>query len=291
MWTDPDEARSDFVLAGATALFGPLIIQLFYSYTPLSPFGLFGTLLSIALLFVITGLVPILLARYRGDGLAAFGLQGGREGIGPGVLIALPVVVLGVVVGWTAGVSPLRAFAGIVPTYLSGPFGGIDVILTVLAIAVQFAGMVLLYSFLSVKAREGFGRTEIGQLEALRTYGLAAAGGGLLVGLLAAIGPNVTMSRALLDAAALVGVILVADRFTDMKGQTTRLAVAAPAIVALLLAWDIFGGGFLVTLRHGLLAAGVVIVVTVLVDGRNYAWAIVPLFAALTIYRTALTPL
>lgn len=291
MWTDPDEARSDFVLAAATALFGPLVIQLVYRYTPLGPFGLFGTLLSIALLFVITGLVPILLARYRGNGIAAFGLQGGREGIGPGVLIALPVVLLGIVVGWTAGFSPLRALAGIVPAFLSGPFGGIDVVLAVLAISVQFAGMVLLYSFLAVKAREGFGRTEIGHLEVLRTYGLAAAGGALLIGLLAAIGADVTVNRALLDAAALVAVILVADRFTDMESQTTRLAVAAPAIVALLLAWDLFGGQFLATLRHGLLAAGAVIVVTVLVDGRSYAWAIVPLFAALTIYRTALTPL
>lgn len=291
MWTDPDEARSDFVLAAATALFGPFLAQFILRLPVLGSSGPLGRLVGIALLFAITGLVPLLLARHRGAGIAAFGLDGGREGIRLGFLLALPVAALGVVVAWTSGVPILQALTGILALFFGSPFGPLDVVFGLLQVIVIFGGMLLLYTFLGVKAREGFGRTEVSHVEALRTYGLAAAGGALLVGFLVAIGREFTLSRVLLSSAALAAVVLIADRVVDSRGQTTRLAVLAPAIVALVLAWNIFSGEFLTSLRHGLLAAGTIIVVTVLVDGRRYAWAAVPLFAALTIYPVELRPL
>lgn len=296
MWTNPEEARSDFVLAAAVALFGPLLLILLRSLLPsVLEQGVVWAVVSIAALFAFTGLVPLLLARYRGEGMAAFGLDAPRAAIARGLLLAIPAALVGVMVLWSQPIptvagqavrGQLAALLGALGFLVSGG-GPIEALLSVLALATAIVGNVLLYTFLTVKARDGFGRTDITMLEALRTYGALAAAGGLVIGLLlAAIQGGVL--RVTLEALALFSLVLIADRMVVPGHATTRAAVLAPAIVALLAGVELFGGHLLTSLRSGLLGAGVIIVVAVLVETRRHAWAVVPLIAAVILYPTAL---
>lgn len=286
MWTDPEEARSDFILAAAVTLFGPLIVSVLQSVMPRLFLGTFGNLLSLALFFAYTGLVPLLLARYRDQGIEAFGLDTGREGIGPGVLIALPIVVLAIVLQLALSGNVLDAVLGTLAGVLGGP---VNALLTLLRAVVVAAAVLLLYTFLTTKARDGFARNEVPQLEMLRTFGMAAAAGGFLVGLLLLVRGG-SLLRVALDAGTLAVVVLVADRFVDAAGRTTRATILAPAIVALIIKVELFGGNLLLSLRGALLGAGLAIVAAVLLETRRYAWAAVPVLVATVLWPTPLIP-
>ncbi|MBW3576345.1 MAG: hypothetical protein KY462_01120 [Actinobacteria bacterium] len=296
MWTNPEEARSDFVLAAATALFAPLVFLLIRGVLPFLTTGLLGLAVNVALVFAAYGLVPLLLARYRGDGASAFGLDGPRRGTAPGLLLAVPIVFVGVVYQWSQPTAvldgqPVRdQWLALLGNLAVLPGGATASVLTLLGFVAAFAGAVLLYTFLAVKARDGFAQNDIGQLQALRTFGMGAAIGALVVGMLGTLAGRVSIARALLDAGALMAVVLIADRLVQPGARTTRATVLAPAIVALIIGIELFSGNFLTTLRVALLGAGTVIVAAVLVETRRYAWAVVPLFAALILYPTGLRP-
>lgn len=286
MWTDPEEARSDFILAAAVTLFGPLILRLLQEVIPGVFVGTFGNLLSLGLFFAYTGLVPLLLARYRDEGIEAFGLDTGREGIGPGVLIALPIVALAIVLQLALSGNVLDSILGTLAGVLVGP---INALLTLLRAVVVSAAVVLLYTFLTTKARHGFARNEVPQLEMLRTFGMAAAAGGFLVGLLLLVRGG-SFLRVALDAGTLAVVVLAADRFVDAAGRTTRATILAPAIVALIVKVELFSGSFLLSLRGALLGAGLAIVAAVLIETRRYAWAAIPVLVATVLWPTPLIP-
>lgn len=289
MWTNPEEARSDFILAAAAAIFGPLLLRL------LAPFGLgavqsrgpvAGALFGLVA-FGFTGLVPLLLARYRGGGLAAFGLDTPRTSMAAGLLAAVPLVLVGMLKWWVPTRSIPQALAGIFAPVIDDPFGLGFVALGALAL---FVGSVLLFTFLTVKARDGFARVELTQLQMLRTFGLAAAGASALIGLLLVPTGRIALGVAFLEPLALAAVVLLADRLVQPRVTTSRATIFGPAIVALLLQLELFGGAFLTSLREGLLAAGLIVVVAVLVETPKAAWAAVPLLAAASFYAVSFRP-
>ncbi len=289
MWANPEEARSDFILAAAAALLGPLLLRL------LAPLGLgalqrqgaVGGALFVLVAFAFTGLVPLLLARYRRGGSAAFGLDAPRRALSAGLLAAVPLFAVGMLEWWAVTRSVPRALAGVFAQVIDDPLGLGFLALGVLAL---FVGSVLLFTFLTVKARDGFARTELTQLQLLRTFGLAAAGAAAVVGLLLLPTGHVALGAAFLDPLALAAVVLLADRFVQPRVTTSRATILGPAVVALLLQLELFGGAFLASLREGLLAAGLVVVVAVLIETRQAAWAVVPLFAAAFFYAVSFRP-
>lgn len=287
MWTDPEEARSDFILAAAATLFGPLILAFLQELVPSLFFGTVGNVLSLALFFAYTGLVPLLLARYREQGIEAFGLDEGREGLVPGVVVALPIVVVTVGLQLLLSGSVVDAVLGTLSGVLVGPTTALTTLLR--AVVVSFS-VVVLYTFLATKARTGFARNEVPQVEMLRTFGIAAAGAGFVLGVLLLV-QGASFARVLLEALLLAAVVLIADRFLTREGRTTRATVLAPAIVAVVVKIELFGGDLLFSLRGAALGAGVVVVATVLLETRRYAWAAVPLLVATVLWPTPLIPI
>lgn len=286
MWTDPEEARSDFILAAAVTLFGPLVVSVLQNLLSGLFVGTFGNLLGLALFFTYTGLVPLLLIQYRDQGIEAFGLDTGREGIAPGMLIALPIVVIAIGLQMALSGNVVDAVMGTLAGLLVGP---VNALLTLLRAVVVSIAVVLLYAFLTTKARHGFARNEVPLVEMLRTFGMAAAGGGFVVGLLLLVRGG-SFLRVLLDAATLAVVVLAADRFVDRAARTSRATILAPAIVALIIKVRLFGGDFLLSLRGALLGAGLVIVAAALIETRRYAWAAVPVLVATVLWPTPLIP-
>lgn len=288
MYADVEEARSDFVLAAAMAIFGPLIYFFLVRLLPLGGLGALAGFVHAALVFAVMGLVPFLLARYRGEGAIAFGLDGpSREGIIAGVVVALPVVALGILILWSQYGARPSILLGIIPNALGGP---VETLVSLVGLTALFAGALLLYTFLAAKARNAFAQNEIRQLEGLRTFGLAAAGLAVIIGLLVAAQGRIGLTRLLVDPLVLGAMVLLTDRLLQPNAITTRATVLAPAIVALVVQVELFGGQFLLTLRHALLGAGLVIVMTMLIETKRYAWAVVPVLLAVTLYPSPLRP-
>lgn len=289
MWESPEEARSDFILAAATAVFGPLLYFFAVSVLPLGQLRLVGDAVRVGIVFAISGVVPVLLARYRGQGAAAFGLNTPvRDGITAGLVVAAPLVGLGIAVQWADPASSApSALLGVLGHLPRSP---LDLLVWLLLHIALFTGALLLYAFLAAKAREAFRGTEIGQVEALRTFGMVAAAAGFVVGLPIAAFTDVTLLRATLGPLALAVAVLLADRFVVPGAMTTRATVLAPAIVAAIIRLELFGGRFLLTLRQAVLAGGLVLVLAVLIETRRYAWAIVPILLAVTLYPSSISP-
>lgn len=291
MWMSSEDARSDFVLAAAAAAFGP-ILQSFLTGLPLYPrSGTVGVVLALAWLFASTGLVPLLLARYRGQGAAAFGLDEGREGLSVGAIVALPLVAFGWLSFWAGSAGPVGALFG----RIGEPSLSTTWMLNLLVLVVALVGVLLLYTFLVVRARDAFKPTHVTQVEALRTFGVGAVGVALVLGLLLAVGTTLTVAGVMLRLAGLLGAILLVDRYVEPGDMTTRATVLAPAIVAAVL-WvlssgGLFSGGLLSGLYAGAVAGATAIVVAILLETRRYAWAVIPLVAAAVLYGSPLSQL
>lgn len=303
MYTSPDEAKSDVILAGAAALFGGFVMVV-VSQLPLYPnTGLLGVLVEIFWIFALTGLVPLLLARYREDGVAAFGLDGARDGWQRGLVLAAPVALLGA----------LRELAGagsLLPTLLGrigGATGGspaltaptvpdpAEMTVRALELIVLVLGALLLTTFLAVRGREGFRPVELSLTQVIRTFGVGAAGAGLLLGLLRSIGPDARPGPVLLQVVALIALVLLADRVVPVGPTFPRGAVLAPVVVVVAVHVFAFGGllrgNLLAGLHTGALGAGTATVVAVLIATRRWAWAVVPLMVALHWWPSCLSPI
>lgn len=304
MWADTEEARSDFVLTAAALVFGGFIVSL-VAMLPFYPrSGIVAALLSLAWLFALTALVPLLLARYRDQTADAFGLDTGREAVVPGLALAAPVVVAAVLRSVLLGGTPVRAVlgrfagAGGFDPRLADPAGAalslFDLVLAALTVAVLTVGGVLLYTFLTTRARDGFRRVELPLTQALRSFGMAAAGIAALLGLLRSIA-GAGLLPTLVTVAGLVALVLLADRLIPAGVTTGRAAILGPAVVALVAAVVGTGGLFgnlLGGLFVGSLAGGVAIVIACLVESRRAAWAVVPMVAAMAVYpASCLSPL
>ncbi len=301
VYVSPDDARSDVILAAAAAVFGGFAVRL-VAQLPLYPQrGLVALLLSSFWTFAITGLVPLLLSRFRGDGRAAFGLSDQRSGWTSGLVLVLPVIAVGAVVAW------LR-MPGDIGRVLLGPLGGVVAAPTgafgvgaagfgvagLLHFAAATAGAMLLITFLTVRGREAFRPTDVSLTQFLRTVGIGGAGLALLLGLARAIGPT-RVAPALVAVVGLAVLVLLADRLVPAGDTVPRGAVLTPVVVVVV-AHVFATGGFifgdlLTGLYTGALGAGGAIVIAALVSTRGRAWAALPLVAAMHWWPNCLSPL
>ena len=299
----PDEARSDVILAAAATLFGGFVLTL-VTQLPLYPrSGILGLLVGVFWIFALSGLVPLLLARYRGDGIRAFGLDGPRDGWRAGLVLMLPVVVLGVVreLISTGGLAPALlgrlggATAGSPVVLGTTRLGPIELAFSALQLIALFLGGLLLTTFLTVRGREGFRPVDLSLAQAVRTFGMGAAGLALLVGLARSVGPDARAVSVLMQVVALVALVLLADRMVPLGPTFPRGAVLAPGVVVLLAhvfaTGGLFRGNLLAGLYTGALGAGTTVVIAVLIATRRRAWAVVPLMLALHWWPSCLSPL
>ncbi|MBW3664535.1 MAG: hypothetical protein KY469_15650 [Actinobacteria bacterium] len=290
-----EDARSDFVLAAAVFLLGGLVSE-FVARLPGYPDGTLALALAIGWVFALSGLVPLLLARYRAHGIGAFGLSGDRSGVSFGVLIALPVAVVGILTRWTNGTSLTDAALGDLIVVLD-PADLPTLVLGIGFIVASFLGMLLLYPFLTVRARDGFARNVLPLVEALRTFGMGAAAASLVFGLLNAIRPGYRPGGVLWTVGGLAVAVLLTDRAVVGGMETTRATIVAPMIIAAAAQFLAFGGIFgnrdlLQSLYQASLAAGTAVIIATLIETRARAWAVVPVALALAIYaRESLSPL
>ncbi len=297
MWLTQDDARSDFILAAAAFLFLDSV-QRVALRLPLYPdSGMLGLLLATAWLFASTGLVPLLLARYRKQGAKAFGLDIDRAGLRSGVIFAVPFIA-------ALAVSTLVGGAGTVTEVALGklhlPFSGgvvgssvtgsVEAILIVFAIDVVYPlGLGLLIAFLAIRGKDGFRQPDVGLTEGLRTFGMGAVAAMLLFGLLRSfqVGPL----EALMPVVALAAVVLLTDKLVPISSTVSRAALLGPGIVLALTylrPFALFSGNLLGALYFGSTLFGIGIIGSVLVLTKRHAWAIFPLLFAMANWSSVL---
>jgi hypothetical protein len=302
MWMSTEDARSDVILAAATAVFGVAVVA-FLQQLPFYPDrGLLGALVSLFWLFALTGLVPYLLTRYRKLGAESYGFDTGREGLRSGLLLAVPVVIAGVLRGLPSQ-GPVRAALGRFSSFLPGDptVGGssasaagvvLEGLLDVALVAVLVAGTILLYPFLTVRGRDAFRGDDASVTELVRTAGIIAAAGALVFGLLRSIASDLSAVGVLVNVLALLALVLLGDRLVPARVTTARPAILTPVIVAFLAhLLPALRGDLLFGLYAGTLAAGIVAVIAAVIEGRAFAWAVIPPVVAMAVYPTCLTPL
>lgn len=297
-----EDARSDVILAAAATLFGGFVASLVVRL-PLYPrFGLLALLLGLFWIFALTGLVPLLLSRYRGDRMAAFGLDVPPATWRAGLLVALPVVALGllrelVVVGSaTAALLGRIGGSGAASPVIGGPTAlvPLEMVLGAAQVAVMTLGGVLLMGFLAVRGGAGLRAVDLDLTAMLRTYGVGAAAVALVLGALRAISPQDRVVPVLLHVAALLVLVLLADRQVPAGHTVPRGLLLAPVVVVALMhvfaAGGLFRGDLITGLYTGALAVGTTLVLSALVGARR-GWGLVPLLLALHWWPSCLSPL
>jgi hypothetical protein len=303
VYLSPDDSRSDAILAGATTLFGGFAVGILSSLPFYPRAGLVALLLGIVWVFALTGLVPLLLARYRGDRIAAFGLDAPRAAWTTGLVLAVPIVVLGVLRQLVVAGSVSGAFLGRIggasigsPVIgdSSGGILGLGAVLQAVLFLVTTAGALLLVTFLTVRGREAFRSPSVSLTELVRTFGMGAAAVALVLGLVRSIGAA-RLLPVVLHVVVLATLVLLADRLVPAGRESTRAAVLTPVVLVAVSHVFAFGGLFrgdlLAGLYTGALGAGTAAVIAVLVETRSRAWAVVPLVVALHWWPSCLSPL
>ncbi len=279
-----DEARSDVALTIAMLVFGPLLLGSLRGGS-----GTLNVLLDIAVVLVLTALVPLLLARSRagsrvgraGSGAVtgALALDGSPSGVALGLPLALPVAAAGFVAMLTAGATPTVALLG----RLSGDP------LQYVQVAALTVGSSILVVFLVLRGAEAFPRSPEWSLRRLvRTLGMGAAALALVAGLVR-IPAGASPVRVVVNATALVVLVLIADRTLVARETVPRLALLLPAGLVVYLHITTFG--LSVGLQAGALAAGTTVVVGAAALGARGAWAALPLMLAVHVWPTCLSPL
>jgi hypothetical protein len=305
VYLSAEDARSDVILAGATTLFGWFAVGILQQLPFYPRSGLLPLLLQVGWIFVLTGLVPLLLARHRGDGAAAFGLDAPRAAWATGLGLALPVVGLGIlrqlVLARDLSLETLTGtlfgrIGGATLSPVVGPSGafGIAALLQAALFVAMTFGALLLVPFLTARGRTAFRSPDVSLTELLRTFGMGAAAVALLLGLVRSIGAASPLN-VLLHVGTLAVVVLLADRSVPSGPQAPRAAVLTPVVVVVvshvLAAGGLFRGDLLTGLYTGALAAGTATVIAVLIETRTRAWAVVPLIVALHWWPSCIGPL
>lgn len=276
-----DEARSDIALAIAAVVFGRLLLGSLRGGS-----GTLGVLVDAGVVLLLTAAVPLLLARTRGDGLAAFALGGTIRShstlpaqLTSGLVLAVPVAIAGTVAMRTAG-------AGAADAVLGRLSGSLLQLVPVLALSL---GAFTLLVFIAVRGGDAFPRSPLWSLtRLLRTFGIGAAAVALVAGLLR-VPLGASPLRTLVNASALAVLVLVTDRMLPAGRAVPRLAVIVPVVLALYLQVTTFG--LLAGLHAGALAAGIAtIIATVALSGRGTIM-LAPLVLAVHVWPTCLSPL
>jgi hypothetical protein len=303
VFIDADDAKTDVILAGALAVLGPTLLG-FVSRLPLLPrTGVGAVVVELIALALLTLLVPLWSARYRQDGAAAFGVAtGGHLQVAgtatratAALQLAAPVVVLGVLLAALLSSQASVLALGRLGLALRTADPVVSLVLTIAQVAILSLGTLVLTGFLSVRGRAGFPRSpDVSLTELVRTLGLAAAGIALLTGLVRIAG-GADVRIVALNVLALVTVLLLADRLVPVGLEVPRTTVTAPLVVIVAMqtfaAGGLFGGGLLVGLHRGALAAAVVVTVASLAATRRGVAAAVPLVVAVHWWPTCLSPL
>lgn len=279
MYTDPEEARSDLLLAAAVYLFGPLLLE---AVGGLYGVPVVGSLLLIVAPLLTTALVPVLMARYRKEPASHYGLVADRaSGLQFGAFLALPLIAtVAVIFALTRDVLPTTLPAVVV--------GGAPVNATVnlLANASGWLGLTVLAVYATVKARDAF-RSDLrsvrdGLLEVGRILGIA---GGAATVLLFASSPSWVL---LLALGAAGGVYLL---LRGLKGPSTtsRAALVAPVVLLALRPFNLialFGdpAGFVASVWSATLLGAVGLIVAGSLEARRSAWVAVGLALALALF-------
>jgi len=227
-----EDARSDLMLTLAAFLFGPLLLRLVL--------GLFGVgtaspAVRIVLVALATLVVPILLLRYRREGMAAVGLRG--QGPDPtvltGLLAGLPLIaasLAGVLVG-----VPLFAGAGNPLLTTGGSPAEIVVRL------VAWGGVLFLALYTTTKARDAFGGDPQPVLRVVTRIGrilaIVAGVSGVLVATQVLLGGGDPLGGVALVLAwplAVIATVLLVLRRTGGTGTTTLPTLVVPTLVGAL---------------------------------------------------------
>jgi hypothetical protein len=301
----PDDAKSDVILAGAVVVFGGAARAFVSSLGFYPRQGIAAIALELVWIVALTALVPVLLARYRGDGLEAFGFGGGRVGGGgvgggvdgggaafAGVLVALPVAIVGVAITAMVLGSPSRALLGQLGAPTTDALSAVVRLVGVLALSL---GTLVVVGFLSVRGREGYPRSpEQSLTQLVRTIGIGAAGIALVLGLARSIGPGSPLV-ALLSALAGAAVVLLTDRLIPSGVTVPRSSVLTPVVVVVIANVVAAGGLFRGDLVSGLYLAGLgattAVAIAALAQTRRGTWTAAPLVVAIHWWPTCLGPL
>lgn len=291
MYLSPDEARSDVILTGAAVVFGGILLELVLSAPLIPRSGIGLEVVLLVGLFVTTGLVPLLLARYRDDVPGGFGLAPGRAiPFGPALLLAAPVVAVGVIRGLLLEGAPSTLALGWPGIVLfgtpvvgaSGPdlVGGVAITLGVLVMTV---GSFLLVGFLLTRGREAFREDDRSSTELLRTIGTGTVAVAFVLGALGSLGSGGFVT-VLLNVGALVVVLLIADRLVPVTARISLPTVLTPMVLLVVAqifaAGGLFRGGLLTGLASGAFAAGIVLAIAVVAEHRGTTAVAVPLLLA-----------
>ena len=295
MYLAPDDAKTDVILAAAAAVLG-VTLRGFVTSLPLYPRpGLAAAVLDLGWIVALTALVPVLMVRHRRDG--ARGLGFGDAGIGGGLLLAVPALVVGLGVQLLAGAAPVTALLGRLAAPATASLAA-DLAIGLAQVALFSAGALVLYGFLASRAREGFPRSpDLPLTQALRTGGTGVVAAAAITGLVRAVtqGSAVAFGFVLLNVLGLVAVLLLADRLVPPGLTMPRTVVITPLLV--LVVANIFAtGGFLRgdllgALYGAALGAGVVLSVAALAQTRDGIAPAIPLVIVVHWFRTCLSPL
>ncbi|MDX1511336.1 MAG: hypothetical protein R3249_08315 [Nitriliruptorales bacterium] len=295
MYLSTDVARSDFILAAAFLVLGPL--ALFVVAIPVETVtGLAITSndwVALALIVLVTVGFPRWLTLKRGDGLAGFALDGAPSAIGPGAILAVPLLVAWFVTQWqplgpSAGVGLVDVLLGrlsgaLVPNPTVGAAFTVDVgerLFRAAQTVVVFVGSVALWSFLVGRASRGFHSPERSTTQALRTYGIGAAGAAFVIGTMWSLAAGRRPVVVLANVLALVAIILLTDRMIGVGPLTTRATFIGPIIVLVYLQVQQGGADLGFNLYAAALSAGHLVVFATLIEARRKAWAALPMLAA-----------
>ena len=300
MWISSEDARSDFILAAAAVFLGVQLVSLVTAIPGYPRTGAPFLVLSLAWTVLIACGAPWALARYRNQVPAAFGLAPeDRGGVAPALIVASPLLVGYVLATLFTGdlgavaLALLGRFTVLTPTIADFQLT-FELVVIMLAVLVLAVGSAITGSFLAVRARDSFRSPDMDLTELVRTYGLGAVGLSFVMGLLTVVRDNGSFSSLLVRTAALLAVVLLADRYVPPRLTLPRATIIAPA-VAILVLWIIafggpFGGDLLLGLAAGTAAAAIMVAASALVHVRHGLAATV-LLAASVVYPVAGYPL
>jgi hypothetical protein len=267
MYTTAEEARSDLFLAGAVYLFGPLLLQF---VGPVFGIPVLGALLAVVAPLLTTALVPVLLARYRKEGLADYGLgTGGSDGLRLGLVLAVPIVV-----GAALSTAALgEVLPGALPSVV---LGRSNAVLFAVSLT-NWVGLVVLAVYATVKGRDAF-RPDLRSVSAWvteigRIIGVVAAVAALLLAVSRRADPSLLV---LVPLGVAASVLLLLRRYVPTS-TATRAALLSPTV---LLAWRPFEPfallvspqGFVFSVWSAAVLGGIGLLLAATVESRRTAW-------------------
>lgn len=283
-----DDAQTDVILAAATVIFGVNLRAFIVSLAWYPQISTVRRTLDILWVIAVTALVPLLLARYRGDKRAAFAIRGAG-------IFREPLLVL-------AGVGVVAVTFLALPGVLTTPqaiFGRATSVLGLLETLALGLGAFLLITFLSVRANDAYPRSpEMALKQLVRTGGVIAIGVTFVFGLLRALGSRptgTTVLFALIYALTLTVLLWLTDRAIPYGARVSRAAIVAPIVVVVaahifstggLFRGDLLTGGYLAAIATG---------TTLLVASRSHlpggTVAVLPFMLVIHLWPTCLSPL